>query len=91
VRAWVESKTGKPEESELSAGTLFSSGLIAGGSLAGILFAILVGTGTIAPLQSIGNMVPFLHSDGVSGQVATALLFLALAVIVSRTAMRKVE
>jgi putative OPT family oligopeptide transporter len=91
VRAWVESKTGKAEESELSAGTLFSSGLIAGGSLAGILFAILVGTGTIGPLQSVGNIVPFLHSDGVSGQVATALLFLALAVVVARTAMRKVE
>ena len=91
VRAWVESKTGQAEESELSSGVLFSSGLIAGGSLAGILFAILVGTGTITPFQSIGNMVPFLHSDGVSGHIATALLFLALAVVVARTAMRKVE
>src|SRR6187549_4001245 len=48
VRAWVERRSGQAEESELSAGTLFSSGLIAGGSLAGILFAILVGTGNIA-------------------------------------------
>src|SRR5919198_1436017 len=61
VRAWVEGRTGKAEESELSAGTLFSSGLIAGGSLAGILFAVLVGTGTIAPLQALGEMVPALH------------------------------
>ena len=91
VRAWVERKTGKAEESELSSGVLFSSGLIAGGSLAGILFAVLVGTGTIGPFQSIGNVVPFLHSGGVSGELATALLFLALAVIVARTAMRKVE
>jgi putative OPT family oligopeptide transporter len=91
VRAWVERTTGTADESELSAGTLFSSGLIAGGSLAGILFAILVGTGNIAMFQSIGNVVPALHSDGVSGQVATALLFLALAVVVARTAMRKVE
>ena len=36
-------------------------------------------------------MVPFLHSDGVSGQIASALLFLALAVVVARTAIRKVE
>jgi putative OPT family oligopeptide transporter len=91
VRWWVERKTGRAEESELSSGVLFSSGLIAGGSLAGILFAVLVGTGTIGPFQSIGNVVPFLHSGGVSGEVATALLFLALAVIVARTAIRKVE
>ena len=91
VRAWVEARTGKAEESELSSGTLFSSGLIAGGSLAGILFAVLVGTGSIGMFQAVGNGLTALHSDGVSGQVATALLFLALAVIVARTAMRKVE
>jgi len=91
VRWWVERTTGKPQESDLSAGVLFSSGLIAGGSITGILFAVLVGTGTIGPLQGIGNALPFLHSDGVSGQIATALLFLALAVVVARTAMRKVE
>jgi hypothetical protein len=50
-----------------------------------------VGTNTIGPFQSIGNGVPFLHSDGLSGEIATALLFLALAVIVARTAIRKVE
>ena len=91
VRAWVESRTGHAEESELSAGTLFSSGLIAGGSLAGILFAVLVGTGRIGLLTGIGDMVPALHSEGVSGQIGTALLFLALAVVTARTAMRKVE
>jgi putative OPT family oligopeptide transporter len=91
VRAWVEGRTGHAEESDLSAGTLFSSGLIAGGSLAGILFAILVGTGTVMPLQAIGNVVPWLHSEGLSGHLATALLFLALAVVTARTAMRKVE
>jgi len=91
VRAWVERTTGQAQESELSAGTLFSSGLIAGGSIAGILFAVLVGTNTIGPFQAIGNAIPFLHDDGVSGELATALLFLVLAVIVARTAVRKVE
>ena len=91
VRAWVERRTGKSQESEVSAGTLFSSGLIAGGSIAGILFAILVGTGSIAPFQAIGNILPALHGETAVGQIASALLFLALAVIVSRMAMRKVE
>src|SRR6476660_3693793 len=43
VRWFVERKTGKREETEVGAGTLFSSGLIAGGSLAGILYAVLFG------------------------------------------------
>ncbi len=91
VRAWVERKPGVAADSEVSAGTLFSSGLIAGGSIAGILFAILVGTGTIEPLAAIGAMFPFFSGETGLGQLATAALFFALAVIVARMAMRKVE
>ena len=89
VRAYVERKTGVPQESDVSAGTLFSSGLIAGGSLCGILYAVLVGTGHIAGPQSIGNMVPFLH-DGTSGYVAGVILFLVLAGVLARQAQKRV-
>jgi putative OPT family oligopeptide transporter len=89
VRAYVERRTGATGESEVGAGTLFSSGLIAGGSLCGILFAVLVGTGNIALPQTLGNLVPFLH-DGVSGQIASALLFFALAVVLARQAQKKI-
>jgi putative OPT family oligopeptide transporter len=89
VRAFVERKTGTREESEVGAGTLFSSGLIAGGSLCGILFAILVGTGRISGPQALGDLVPFLH-NGVGGEIATALLFLALAIVLARAAQKKV-
>ena len=89
VRWWVERRTGVTSDSDISPGTLFSSGLIAGGSLAGILFAILVGTDTIAPFQAIGNAVPFLHGDDAMGQVFGTLLFFALAVILARFAQRK--
>ncbi|MBI4265367.1 MAG: oligopeptide transporter, OPT family [Acidobacteria bacterium] len=91
VRAWVERKTGAAQESEVSAGVLFSSGLIAGGSIAGILFAVLVGTGTIAPFQALGEAFPFFREEGVMGQLASTVLFGALAVIVARMAMRRVE
>ncbi len=91
VRAWVERKAGPAQESDVGAGTLFSSGLIAGGSIAGILFAILVGTGTIAPLQAIGAAFPFLHEETLLGHLASSALFIALAFIVARMAMRKVE
>jgi putative OPT family oligopeptide transporter len=90
VRAYVERKTGTQEESEVGAGTLFSSGLIAGGSLCGILFAVLVGTGHIEGPQSLGNLVPFLHT-GTSGYIAGALLFLALAIVLGRAAQRKIS
>ena len=73
----------------MGAGTLFSSGLIAGGSLCGILYAVLVGTRQITLPESIGNALPFLH-NGISGWVASALLFLALAVILGRQAQKKV-
>ena len=89
VRALVERKTGALAESEVGAGTLFSSGLIAGGSLCGILYAVLVGTGHIAGPQSLGAIVPFLH-DGMSGYVASALLFIGLALVLARAAQRKV-
>ncbi len=76
VRWWVERKTGETSESDLSSGTLFSSGLIAGGSLAGILFAILVGVeqrgiGILPALQSVGGAVPFMR-EGNFGQIAGA-------------------
>ena len=89
VRWWVESRSGVKEESELGAGTLFSSGLIAGGSICGILFAVLVGTETIGPFQAIGNLVPWLHDEGTIAHIGGVLLFFALAVVTARAAKRR--
>jgi putative OPT family oligopeptide transporter len=90
VRWWVERKTGETAESDLSAGTLFSSGLIAGGSLAGILYAILFGADWLRPFQLIGEMLPALRAEDAFGQIAGALLFFALAVILARFGQRKI-
>src|SRR5207244_2058134 len=89
VRAYVERRPGRAEESEVGAGTLFSSGLIAGGSLAGILYAVLVGTGKDKMFQTIGNALPFLH-DGIGGQIASAVLFFGLAALLARQAQKKI-
>ena len=70
VRWYVERGTGVTSDSDLSAGTLFSSGLIAGGSLAGILYAVLFGAEMLGPFQALGNALPFLHHEGTSGQIA---------------------
>jgi putative OPT family oligopeptide transporter len=92
VRAYVEKKTGKAEESEVGSGTLFSSGLIAGGSLAGILYAILFGNGIIGEADSADThgLIPFLH-DGTGGLIAGGLIFFALGVILSRVGQRKLS
>ena len=90
VRAYVEKKTGRAEESEVSAGTLFSSGLIAGGSLAGILYAVLFGRNIIQEADgAVQGLVPFIH-EGTSGTLAGGLLFSALALVLGRAAQKKI-
>ncbi len=85
VRWLVERKTGKSQESEISAGTLFSSGLIAGGSLAGILYAALYGWSLIPAADDAETLgfIPFLH-NGTVGTIAGGLLFFALAIVLTR-------
>ncbi len=90
VRAYVERKTGKSEESEVGAGTLFSSGLIAGGSLAGILYAVLFGRNIIHDAEEVTGLIPFIH-EGSSGMVFGALLFVALAVVLARAAQKRIR
>jgi putative OPT family oligopeptide transporter len=89
VRAFVEKRTGVAEESEIGAGTLFSSGLIAGGSLAGILYAVLYGNNIIKDAEEVMGIVPFMH-EGTAGMIFGALLFLALAVVLARAAQKKI-
>jgi putative OPT family oligopeptide transporter len=91
LRAYVEKKTGIVEESEVGSGTLFSSGLIAGGSLAGILYAVLFGRELIPEADGANPLAPigFLH-DGTGGLVAGGVIFFVLGVILSRVGQRKI-
>jgi putative OPT family oligopeptide transporter len=89
VRAYVEKRTGRAEQSEVGAGTLFSSGLIAGGSLAGILYAVLFGRNIIQEADSVTGLYPAIH-EGTAGIVAGGLLFAALAVVLGRAAQKKI-
>jgi uncharacterized oligopeptide transporter (OPT) family protein len=92
VRWYVERRTGDKEESEISSGTLFSSGLIAGGSLAGILYAALFGRNIIAAADDAATTgpIPFLH-EGLVGHLAGAVLFVALAVVLARAGRQKLR
>jgi putative OPT family oligopeptide transporter len=90
VRAYVEKKTGRAEESEVGSGTLFSSGLIAGGSLAGILYAILFGNNMVGEAEGAAGLIPALH-DGTAGLIGGGLVFFALGVILARVGQKKLE
>ena len=81
------------EESEVGSGTLFSSGLIAGGSLAGILYAVLFGSGIVPEADGGDALAPLgamLH-DGTGGLIAGGLLFFALGFVLARAAQKKLE
>jgi len=92
VRWFVERKTGAASESEISSGTLFSSGLIAGGSIAGILYAILYGSRIVEAADDAATtgVIPFLHEGGF-GQIAGAIVFIMLAVVLARVARRRLQ
>ena len=64
-------------------------GLIAGGSLAGILYAVLFGRKLIEDAEGVTGLIPAIH-EGTLGMIAGGLLFLALAVVLARAAQKKV-
>lgn len=96
VRWIVERKTGVTQDSDISAGTLYSSGLIAGGSLAGLLFAMLValqqrGYDVLASLQSVGGAMTFMRDEHGSGHIFGAVLFLVLGLILARAGQKQID
>src|SRR5574343_1821309 len=86
-----ENTTVKPEEEELSKGSLFATGLVAGGAVAGVLIAFVSGS---AGGEKFLNNVSMEHglttSLGDNGYFALGVLFFALmGWILYRNAMKK--
>lgn len=85
----------KGEESEISSGALFSSGLIAGGALTGILVAVLLGTnvntaeGPKSVIYVIHNAVHRFIPEG--GDLISIIMFIILGLIVFRFAKDKIS
>ena len=95
---WLADKMrGAKEESELSSGMLFSTGLVAGGSIAGLLVAALlsIDAGWARSLASgAGSIGTELHIFGIIGDGATwsaLFFFLILCTILVRRALRRLE
>ena len=85
----------KAEEAEISSGALFSSGLIAGGSLTGILVAVLLGTNvsTGEGMQSVIDVVQGTIHQVIpqGGDLIAILMFGILAYTTFRFAISKIE
>lgn len=93
MRALADRLRGEKEESEVSSGMLFSTGLVAGGSIAGLAIVLLsqVGGGSLVDnLGSIGHA--FQDRLGDLGSTIVALVaFAALCTFLVRTALKKLE
>jgi putative OPT family oligopeptide transporter len=85
----------KGEESEVSSGALFSSGLIAGGALTGILVAVLLGTsvntseGSKSVIGAIHDTVHSVIPEG--GDLISIIMFAFLGFIVFSFAKKKIN
>ena len=77
-----------PEEGEVGPGMLYATGLVAGGSLAGIAIALLIGFGgSLAKVLNIGN--GYFDRLGLGGDLIGFAMFAALCVLLLRQARAK--
>jgi putative OPT family oligopeptide transporter len=88
------------EESELSSGMLYSTGLVAGGSLGGVLIALVAFIGdfflhmekpTILEKLDLGEKFYPAFKNGVGGNVLCAVVFGVLCLTLVRSARKKLE
>ncbi|HYR46063.1 MAG TPA: oligopeptide transporter, OPT family [Thermoanaerobaculia bacterium] len=106
MRAFVDSIRRKKEgvvkeESELSSGMLYATGLVAGGSLGGVLIAFVAFFGdrvlkmekpTLLEKLDIGSkLFPDLKNGLISGNVLCAIVFAVLCILLVRNARKRLE
>ena len=105
MKAFADSVRRKKEgavgdESELSSGMLYSTGLVAGGSLGGVLIALVAFIGdyflhmekpTLLEKMDLGNKLYPALKNGVGGQVLCAVAFGVLCVLLLNNARKKLE
>jgi putative OPT family oligopeptide transporter len=85
----------KGEESEVSSGALFSSGLIAGGALTGILVAVLLGT-SVNTSEGSKSVIDAIHGTvhgyiDMGGDLVSIIMFAILGFIVFSFAKKKIN
>ncbi len=89
---WRKERKGEAQEDEeLGKGSLYATGLVAGGALAGVIVAILSVNETVAnTLKNVNAEHGITASLGVGGyQALGAIFFLIMGVVLYRIAMKK--
>ena len=88
------------EESELSSGMLYSTGLVAGGSLGGVLIALVAFIGdfflhmekpTLIEKLDLGEKFYPALKNGVGGDILCLIVFAVLCILLVRNARKKLE
>lgn len=93
MRALCDRLRGQKEESEVSSGMLFSTGLVAGGSIAGLAIVLLaqIGGGSFAEnLGAFGQAIQDRLGD-LGSTIVALIAFAVLCTLLVRTALKKLE
>jgi putative OPT family oligopeptide transporter len=95
---WLTDKIrGKQEESEVSSGMLYSTGLVAGGSIAGLLIATLASVdwgwaqAFTAWAGALGSQLNILEIFGEHATWSALLMFSVLCILLVRRSLRKLS
>ena len=100
MKGLVEKVSHKKQESELSSGMLYATGLVAGGSLGGVLIALVAFTGdsifhmekpTLLEKLDLGETFYPILKNGIAGDVLCALVFAGLCLLLVRNARKNLE
>ncbi len=100
MKALADKITHRKEESELSSGMLYSTGLVAGGSLGGVLIALVAFIGdsvlhmenpTLIERLDLGAKFYPAFKDGVAGDILGAVVFAGLCWLLVQNSRKKLE
>lgn len=99
MKALADRMSGQKDESEVSPGMLFSTGLVAGGSLTGVAIAILAGLALTVQGKEVSLLNYVLNKVNVHGwehlgglaDLIGVVMFALLCVILLRVAQQKLE
>ena len=100
MKALADRLSRRKEESELSSGMLYATGLVAGGSLGGVLIALVAFVGdavlhmekpTLLEKLDLGQRFYPALKNGVGGNILCAVVFAVLCVLLVRNARKTLE
>jgi putative OPT family oligopeptide transporter len=100
MKGLAEKLSQKKQESELSSGMLYATGLVAGGSLGGVLIALAAFFGdsilhmekpTLLEKLDLGEMFYPVLKNGIPGDVLCALVFAGLCLLLVKNARKDLE